>query len=164
MTSPDAAVSTAKEWLLINRFIPKSEAFMANCHRELIADLRALLVLVRNVALEDAIQAVAGSKMIGPSPIGPLHETGWNGAVEHIEARIRAMKSSAPAIQTGWRTMESAPKDGTDIIYKANRNGEYVSSCAWRSADEGQQEGWWDDACTEYAEPLAWTPLPEPLK
>lgn len=63
--------------------------------RKFVAAIRAS---ARNDALEVVMRAVAGSKMIGPSPIGPLHGAGWNGAVEHIEASIRALKSSAPAI------------------------------------------------------------------
>lgn len=68
---------------------------------------------------------------------------------------ILAALTSAPS---GWRTIDSAPKDGTHILL-------YQPSC-------GQFEGWWHDAwpraCEEYwmdyadsePEPTHWQPLP----
>lgn len=59
----------------------------------------------------------------------------------------------------GWRPISEAPID-REIIYRANRNGFYVSSCKWREPDEGKSGGWWDDACTEFVEPTGWIDMP----
>jgi hypothetical protein len=65
-----------------------------------------------------------------------------------------AATAPAPALSPlTWRNMLSAPKDVPIIYWHARR---YVSSCEWCEPDEGVEGGWWDDANTEYVEPVAW--------
>lgn len=53
-----------------------------------------------------------------------------------------------------YQDFADAPADGTEVVYL--HKGGYISSCAWRDADEGQNEGWWDDAIGEYVTPSHW--------
>lgn len=63
-----------------------------------------------------------------------------------------------------WQPIAAASKRSPIIYWNS---GGFVSSCIWRDADEGVQEGWWDDAITEYVEPAAYlmqlptTPAPQ---
>ncbi len=43
-----------------------------------------------------------------------------------------------------WNTISSVKGEG------------FISSCIWRDADEGVEEGWWDDSCTENVQPDWW--------
>jgi hypothetical protein len=57
-----------------------------------------------------------------------------------------------------WNSAETAPKDGTHIIY-VHKNG-YVSVCQWIERDESGPDAFWDEAITEEVEPVMWLPLP----
>ncbi len=53
------------------------------------------------------------------------------------------------------------------IIYLARdpkplRNPYYGGFAVWHTADEGLEEGWWDDSITQYVEPIGFMPLPDP--
>ena len=62
---------------------------------------------------------------------------------------------------TGWRTMDSAPKDGTRII--GSNDDETVYVCAWFFDDpgEGYEDGDWLEYGTDVVRPTRWMPLPE---
>ena len=66
---------------------------------------------------------------------------------------------------TEWLPIESAPKDGTEII--VDTTTEYandVSLVVWCEADEGGPEGWWD-YWGGLLEPKYWIPVPKkPVK
>ena len=72
---------------------------------------------------------------------------------------------SLPALASrveGWRTMESAPRDGAWFI--ALENG-VTYPCEWHvtEADEGPAyEGWWDHFSASFENPTRWQPLPDP--
>ncbi len=64
----------------------------------------------------------------------------------------------------GWRSIDSAPKDGTDILVcEAGRQG--VEMVAWKG---GEKRGGWhtEDGSTSYGDGIFthWQPLPTPLE
>ncbi len=63
-----------------------------------------------------------------------------------------------------WQPIETAPKDGTDILLAAHWRGERWLQGIGRWRDERYQEntpGW---GWTWYASPSHWMPLPNPPK
>src|SRR5690606_30789088 len=59
-----------------------------------------------------------------------------------------------------WKSMDSAPKDGTPILAKGRGPRDWAVA-AWEPA----HQAWacaWDDWPLEGFEPLHWQPLPEP--
>lgn len=71
---------------------------------------------------------------------------------EHIFlSRLRAGE------QEGWRSMDSAPKDGTNILYVTKFKD--IGFCHW---DEGYNEDdypcWWDNERDDEVCPIAWLP------
>lgn len=75
----------------------------------------------------------------------------------------------APAEADGWRTIETAPKDGTPHIICAMVNGPIVGEATYHAL-ENADEGWWwaNTGPGDYhaekisPEPFAWRPLPAP--
>ena len=68
-----------------------------------------------------------------------------------------------PPVESGWMTMESAPKDGTTIIVfrpkiKAYGNIPHVGTDYWGST--GTRETWM--LSNDYSVPTHWRPLPPP--
>ena len=67
----------------------------------------------------------------------------------------------------GWKPVTEHTRGLGEIVYwttTSSTKGEgFISSCKWHEADEGVQEGWWDDSCTEIVDPDWWLcPLPLP--
>jgi hypothetical protein len=73
--------------------------------------------------------------------------------IEWLHLRIRELEA-----QREWMPIESAPKDGTSIIYLDRR--ECIGEAFWQDKDE-HEPGWWDEANTEEVKPTHWTPLPD---
>jgi hypothetical protein len=68
-----------------------------------------------------------------------------------IAAAIRAFEPASGEYVLGWRTMDSAPKDGTELL-------------AWWSAGEVHgvvhwSEGWWVENGDLVSPPTHWKPL-----
>jgi len=61
----------------------------------------------------------------------------------------------------GWQPIDSAPKDGTDVlIYHQSRTSDSIIVIAqW--TDDGMDSYHWCDAVAIY-EPTHWQPLPDP--
>ncbi len=88
--------------------------------------------------------------------------------------RLEAAESQLSRLkERGWQAMDTAPRDGTEIIYRAKdprtvdhkarpiKNPYWVGSMVWRDADEGVPEGWWDDAMSdEITHAIGWIPMP----
>lgn len=71
--------------------------------------------------------------------------------------KLRGQITATLSLQDhGWRTMETAPKDGAPFIYQDS--DEAVSTCSWQSDDCGHS--WWDIAGDQIAYPVRWMPLP----
>ncbi len=123
--------------------------------------------------------------MITPTPTPTLHE--WakeafnrvlyalNVGVEITDAGKESyarLIAEAHAKAHGWRSMESAPKDGRRILIW---DGEATYAARWEtkfSVDaKGYRAAWTDDAVVSFGmeetaeyKPTAWMPLPEPPK
>jgi len=80
--------------------------------------------------------------------------------IEFTPPRLRdflSALSDAPA-REGWRSMDSAPKDGTPFIAA---QGEWIYRCQWLrdEPDEGAlREGWFDLENMSFEEPTHWLP------
>lgn len=69
-----------------------------------------------------------------------------------------------------WQPIQTAPKDGTEVIVADPENG-MVTSAYWYARNDrvAPDDGWWDNlpdrgAYTAHIcfEPTCWMPLPEP--
>ena len=96
-----------------------------------------------------------------------------------IEAWNRRAALSKPSTEQGWRTIESAPRDGTMFLcwVRAERYGEtdegqqyqhdesQVDFCWWRTLAESPDGGYFDPACGQIGDRQFvshWMPLPPP--
>ncbi len=106
---------------------------------------------------------------------------GWRERAERAEARCRALESASPAEPSGWRPIESAPKDGTPFIGlgPVPRDGDtearetrwqfYGEGSLMKAAfdrGEGPSGQWrWSEPIHNWAsgwKPTHWMPLPLP--
>ena len=61
---------------------------------------------IRREARLEVAKQILGFRMVGQSPIGPLHQVGWNEAVEFIEKRLAALAApKGPAGSQGPDTI-----------------------------------------------------------
>ena len=85
----------------------------------------------------------------------PLYEAGaqnpFDAMQEVAKSMIEEIDKSEPT--TAWRSMDSAPKDGTKVLLRDTENIIYV--CEWDGAKWVTVEG-----LDEYYSPIAWTPIP----
>jgi hypothetical protein len=84
----------------------------------------------------------------------------WKGQCERQAdelTRLRTLLSSSRGEQ-GWRTMDSAPKDGTHII----GNTQWGAREIWWHKDTYEGEYWTDEGDSE-PEPTGWIPMPGPV-
>lgn len=65
---------------------------------------------------------------------------------------------------SGWRTIESAPKDGARILaYAMTRSGEKIAIMRWHQPGNPKARGFWYALGTGGTrEPTHWMPLPKP--
>lgn len=82
-------------------------------------------------------------------------------AMRRIIERMRERRDAglAPAIE--WRDIETAPRDGTEIIYR--RKDGQVGRCRWDAGAYGEDDpAWWDIDADQGAYPDYWLPPPPP--
>ena len=96
-----------------------------------------------------------------------------------MEGRVPARAEEVPNHKEGsmsWQPIETAPKDGTDILVLINSATVWVVHIAWwRTLDEDLNSnpdhvGWWSytehsvtqKMLDEYSRPLYWQPFAEP--
>jgi len=76
------------------------------------------------------------------------------------EAGGAAMLSASPlpsSSGTGWRPMDSAPKDGTKILYRNRFKS--IGFCHWDEGyDDDDQPCWWDNEADDEVCPVVWLP------
>ena len=110
-----------------------------------------------------------GMKCKTPEQLTRLDEATANGEMPPLYL-------AAPVAAQGWLPIESAPKDGTDILVLLDVASVHVVHIAWwrkeGDLDDGTDEdvGWWSyvtnsvsqEKLEGYREPLYWMPLPAP--
>lgn len=120
--------------------------------------ITAVLTIVRAEGRAEGIEAAAkvvDKWSLVKTEYGYWH--GWKEACDNGAAEIRAL--IAAPLETGWRPIESAPKDGTPIIYYDKRK--CVGEAFWMDKDE-YEPAWWDEASTETVYPAYWMPFDPP--
>lgn len=159
-------------WLVTtDTFLAKAETRRGNAVEPLYAAPPAEADSVRVEALEEAAQAV---ERVHLGALGPMTEPSKEPTAVDIAARcaaaIRALSpSTAEAKPDGWRTMESAPKDGRTIPIRF----EHINYAVAPLEDKDR----WAEVCMAYwtdhnsggwvwhgiaGKPTAWFDLPLP--
>jgi len=63
---------------------------------------------------------------------------------------------------SGWRSMDTAPKDGSEVLMVVRLHGERVLGTLKWDARRYAKDGWRDDADIPYEmPPICWMPFPE---
>lgn len=107
-------------------------------------------------------QALDTLRHLRNSPLMANHHAG-------LDAAIAALSQPAASQETPWRTMRSAPKDGTAIMVLVEAS-DIPLAVRWRDSDDARFEhgaGWymtWDDTFVEpHDGPRYWAPIgPDP--
>ena len=73
-----------------------------------------------------------------------------------IMARQPRTDPEARAMTHEWQPIETAPKDGTDILFFGSRNG------VWFGRYNPAPKGWCLGLPTDGESPTHWMPLPDP--
>ena len=75
--------------------------------------------------------------------------------------RAEAAESALARMQEAgqWQPIETAPKDGTVVLWVPNRYPHVSVGSYWNSSDEGLTWGWWTQSGSR-VEPTHWQPLP----
>lgn len=72
--------------------------------------------------------------------------------IHELEREVKRLREAQQ-----WQSIETAPKDGTEIIY-VNKFGE-IGFCYWSKAGGAfDQSMWWDDLADDECCPVAWLP------
>jgi hypothetical protein len=82
---------------------------------------------------------------------------------DELEATLRSL-AAAPEGQTGWRSMEAAPKDGTEVLISDGSAvwcSRWVES-AWYEVNNDPTDSWGRPLYE--GEVVAWMPMPTPVK
>jgi len=88
-----------------------------------------------------------------------------HGRVEHLTEQVcELQKRLAP--EPEWRSMDSAPQDGTEILLSCPNGGKiecgtHIALAAWHPTEAG----WYRDTQDDYSAtwpPIAWMPPPAP--
>lgn len=136
--------------------------YLASEHDDLCVEAaNALVAMQARVSQLEALDQEAGTYVEADIAL----RTKFTGEPPYVRAARDFL--SAPGAAGGWRTMESAPKDGT--IVEAKEDGEgwvQLHRVSWRTADAaaGHYDGGltWRDAHGFALTPTHWRPLPSP--
>lgn len=82
----------------------------------------------------------------------------------YIDRSARALQAAlgdGVVVPAGWRSIETAPTDGTRILY-VNKFGE-IGHCFWSgAASEDEEAVWWDEEKDDEVVPRYWMPALPP--
>lgn len=97
-----------------------------------------------------------------PNSVMVQHPTSyWATFADMARAALPALSSTtAPAMDRGWQPIETAPRDGTQVI--AYQEGDiYTARWLTDEPDEGPPTtGWWDTVNASFEAPTHWIPQP----
>lgn len=118
-------------------------------------------------ALSRLVQAFAAQKAQPAEAVERVNHAIYMGAVSAaMELRkerdaLQAQLSALPVAPDGWRTMDSAPRDGTRII-AGWYGGAEPEIVRWDYSPVHHRSGelCWTDGYHHYCEPRGWQPLP----
>lgn len=85
---------------------------------------------------------------------------------EHPQAPIywqefaNALRELQRLRSNAWQPIETAPRDGTEILIFIPDCDQAVAS--YQYGDDEDMAGWWGDGGFHYADPTHWQPLPAP--
>jgi hypothetical protein len=122
---------------------------------------------------EEAVEAVANPHDVATAKRWAEQELAhwgpeWNGPLAKLCRSFLALLSALPPPEREWRTMDSAPKDGTQVLlHEATGN---ISVGRWDQHKHRQKPkpywhrdaGFWGITDMQTRQPTAWRPLPEP--
>lgn len=86
-------------------------------------------------------------------------------AFDALRDALAAYDDSTPDSEGGWRPIETAPKDGTDVLLHVDWQPlTVIGFYGTRTEDEATWRVAWDHAAVRdgYDEPTHWQPLPAP--
>ena len=83
------------------------------------------------------------------------HSLGAGALAEALMPFLRSRPAPTPAGE--WLTVDSAPKDGTTIIYR-NRFGDIGYAEWYDGQGDFEQAGWWDTQADDEVVPVRWLP------
>jgi hypothetical protein len=112
------------------------------------------------VALAESVNVASSPVDLSVRPAFLLSEARitdlCNAAIQHyIDSAALAQPVSEPAAVSGWRTIESAPKDGSWIIVTSTHNKYYRAAIqfldgAWIDCNEESHDDFMDKSATHY--------------
>lgn len=120
---------------------------------EMIGQVREMAATVRNEALEDAARTCQAYGLEVGDKFYPTSNKSCANA-------IRVLKSLPAPEPQQWRTMESAPRDGSLLLLG---NTAMPTPCIGSWFEKSNGEGWWACRAIEVT-PTHWQPLPAPPK
>ncbi len=92
-------------------------------------------------------------RALGPGTLG-------NRPATDLAAAIYAAMSGA-----AWRPIDTAPQDGTDVLFGLWRDGTFLRGIGrWQVYDEPDKPGFWSVTDWFGAPPSHWMPMPAPPK
>lgn len=148
----------------------------------LITEAKAEILRLRSSASEMRERAAGVADKAKEGVDFGDYDTGWSDACDHIAAAIRSL----PDEGDGWRTIDSAPKDGTHVILGNSETDDkpaYAAVGWWKEAEAdgpdcmGSDAGFVDFEFNTYmpsrscgapshqyrgSQPTHWRPLPPP--
>jgi len=151
-------------WTVLMQRLDEAEAALSRTAQAPVADgVRE----ARRQAIEEVLGLLTGHELYRyrPKP--------FNGFIEYARATLAssdptpateaggaAMLAASPlpsSSGTGWRPIETAPKDGTKILYRNRFKS--IGFCHWDEGyDDDDQPCWWDNEADDEVCPVVWLP------
>lgn len=105
-------------------------------------------------------EAREAQRLRGELFVAQLENETKTGVIAQLTARVEELEQAQ-----GWQPIETAPKDGTHVIFATAYDGKIVHSVhsgAWGPAYDRGPNAWVEDYDYKICEPTHWMPLPQP--